>query len=31
MICETNHNDHEIISYSKLIIEDEKIIKKWKK
>ena len=28
VICEKNHNEHERISYSKLIIEDEKIIKK---
>ena len=28
VICEKNHNEHERISYSKLIIEDKKIIKK---
>ena len=28
MFCENNHNDHELIYYGKLIIEDNKIIKK---
>ena len=28
MICENNHNDHEKIYYGKLIIEEDKIIKK---
>ena len=28
MMCENNHNDHERIYYGKLIIEDDKIIKK---